>query len=333
MILSQNSRTPPPVALEWPTLGLLILTYALLALATTWVYAVSAPIGILLAAIAIAQFCSLQHEVLHGHPFQTRWLNEALVFPALTLTIPYGRFRDTHLAHHHDPNLTDPFDDPESNFLDPDVWHRLPRVAQWLLRGNNTLLGRVVIGPLIGNVLWLRSEMRLIRAGERAAQRDWLLHLGGLVLLALWIVPAAMPVWAYVVAAYLGQSLLKIRTFLEHRAHEAARARTVIIEDRGPLALLFLNNNLHSVHHCHPQVAWYRLPALYAAQKAHYLRRNEGYVYPSYAEVFRRHLVQAKDPVPHPMMPVIKTPVEAEACEGEGIAGARQPDAPRPVLV
>ena len=61
-----------------------------------------------------------------------------------------------------------------------------------------------------------------------------------------------MPVWAYLLAAYLGWSLLKIRTYLEHRAHEAARARTVVIESRGPLALLFLNNNFHVVHHMHP---------------------------------------------------------------------------------
>ena len=78
----------------------------------------------------------------------------------------------------------------------------------------------------------------------------------------LWLLAVgAMPVWAYLLAAYLGWSLLKIRTFLEHRAHEAARARTVIIEDRGPLALLFLNNNFHVVHHMHPGVPWYRLPA------------------------------------------------------------------------
>ena len=41
-----------------------------------------------------------------------KWLNEALVFPALSLAIPYQRFRDSHLAHHNDEILTDPYDDP-----------------------------------------------------------------------------------------------------------------------------------------------------------------------------------------------------------------------------
>lgn len=299
--------TPPPVdrappAVEWPTLLVLIATYALWALATTALYAALPALAILLAGVAIAMFSSLQHEVLHGHPFRTQRLNEALVFPALTLTVPYGRFRDTHLAHHHDPILTDPYDDPESNYLDPVVWARLSRPVQWLLRANNTLLGRVVLGPILGNLTWLAGEWRLIRSGDRAVRRDWLLHLGGLGLLALWLWGAAMPVWAYLVAAYLGHGLLKIRTFLEHRAHELARARTVIVEDRGPLAFLFLNNNLHVVHHMHPAVPWYRLPALYAAHRAHYQRRNEGYVYRSYAEVFRAHVLRAKDPVPHPLM-------------------------------
>ena len=81
----------------------------------------------------------------------------------------------------------------------------------------------------------------------------------------------------------------------------------MIIEDRGPLALLFLNNNLHVVHHMHPNVPWYRLPALYRARRAHYQRRNEAYVYRNYAEIFRRYFLSAKDPVPHPVWPVRKS--------------------------
>lgn len=290
-------------SVEWPTILLLAATYAVWAIGTTVGYGLSPVLGIVLTGLAIAQFSSLQHEVLHGHPFRSATLNEALVFPALSLTVPYGRFRDTHLAHHHDPILTDPYDDPESNYMDPKVWGRLARWQQAVLRVNNTLLGRVLIGPLVGNFLWLRTELGLVRRGARGVRRDWLKHLAGFVPLVGWLWLAAMPWWAYLLAAYLGHALLKIRTYLEHRAHEAPRARTVIIEDRGPLALLFLNNNLHVVHHAHPAVPWYRLPAMYAENRAHYLRRNEHYHYRSYAQIFGRYLVKAKDPVPHPLMP------------------------------
>lgn len=292
----------PRAAVEWPTLALLAATYALWGLGTTSLYTLSPVLGVIVTALALTQYCSLQHEALHGHPFRdSRW-NEALVFPALYPTVPYGRFRSTHLAHHHDPVLTDPYDDPESNYLDPMVWSRLPGWMKTLLRANNTLLGRMTFGPVLGNLLWLRSEARLLRR-DRIVQRDWLLHLGGLVLLVLWLDVAAMGWAGYFAAVYLATALLKIRTFLEHRAHEAHRARTVIVEDRGPLALLFLNNNLHVVHHMHPQVPWYRLPALYAANREHYLRRNDGYAYRSYAQIFARHFLRAKDPVPHPLMP------------------------------
>ena len=112
-----------------------------------------------------------------------------------------------------------------------------------------------------------------------------------------------MSLWHYLGACYIALALLRIRTFLEHQAHEKVRGRTVIVEDRGPLALLFLNNNLHVVHHMHPGVPWYQLPRLYRDGKTRFLSINQGYFYRSYAEVFAQYLWRAKDPVPHPLWP------------------------------
>lgn len=290
-------------ALEWPTLLLLAATYAIWALGTTWLYTLAPVVAVIVTGVILAQFSSLQHELLHGHPFRAAWLNEAIGTPALGLTVPYGRFRDTHLAHHHDPVLTDPYDDPESNYMDPVVWGRLPGWLRMVYRINNTLMGRIVIGSVLGNIKWLQGEARLIVQNAPGIRRDWALHLLGLIPVVAWLWWAAMPGWAYLIAVWLSHALLKIRTFLEHRAHEAARARTVIVEDRGPLALLFLNNNLHVVHHMHPAVPWYALPALYAQNRDHYRRRNDHYVFANYLEVFRRYALRAKDPVPHPLMP------------------------------
>ncbi len=289
--------------IEWPTLLVMVATYTIWIVATSQLYEWLPIAGIIITGLAIAQFSSLQHEALHGHPFRAAWLNELLVTPSVTLTVPYGRFRDTHLAHHNDPILTDPYDDPESNFLDPAVWSALPRAVQLLLLVNNTLLGRIVVGPLIGMALWLRGELRLIMAADRAVIRDWALNTLGLIPVIGWLWVAAMPWWAYLLAAWIGHGTLKIRTYLEHRAHVLGRARSVIVEDKGPLALLFMNNNFHAVHHMHPQVSWYKLPGLYASQIDHYQRRNEGYVYRSYAQIFRAFLLRVKDPVPHPLLP------------------------------
>lgn len=289
-------------AVEWPTLALLVLCYGGWVIGTTWAAALWLPLGVGLSGLCIALHSSLSHEVLHGHPFRARRVNEALVFPALGLLIPYQRFRDTHLAHHRDAVLTDPYDDPETNYLDPVPWQRLPRWMQVVLRFNNTLAGRMIVGPLVGplvrQVSFLASDWRAIRVGNGAVLRGWLWHIPAMALVLLWVTASATPLWAY-----LGLSILKIRTFLEHCAVERTSARTVIVEDRGPLALIFLNNNLHVVHHTHPLVAWYRLPNLYAQNRAQYLARNDGYVYRSYAEIFRRHFWRAKDSVPHPFWP------------------------------
>ncbi|MFZ1725738.1 MAG: fatty acid desaturase [Albidovulum sp.] len=290
-------------AVEWPTLLLVLACYVTWALATTWLAGLWLPAAMLVATLAMVLHSSLQHEVLHGHPFANRTMNEVLVLLPIGLFYPYGRFRDLHLAHHRDEFLTDPYDDPETNYLDPAVWSKLSPPSRLILRANNTLLGRMIIGPARSVLALIRGDVRLMAAGNRAIWRDWMLHGAGLVAVGFWITHAAMPVWAYILSAYVALSILKIRTFLEHRAHERARGRSVVVEGGAILPFLFLNNNLHCVHHAKPQVAWYRLPALYAAQKEEFLRRNDGYRYASYGEIFRLYLLKTKDPVPHPLWP------------------------------
>ena len=111
-------------------------------------------------------------------------------------------------------------------------------------------------------------------------------------------------IWTYVFAvAYPAFSLLTLRTFLEHRAEQAVPERTCIVEDdSGFWGLLFLNNNLHVVHHMEPTVPWYRLPVLYAAGREQYRSRNGGYCFPSYWAIVRTYAFRSKEPVPHPFL-------------------------------
>lgn len=291
-----------PKLIEWPTLALMVLCYASWAFGTVVLPLLWLPASMVLTTLAIALFSSLQHEVLHGHPFRWKLANELLVFPSFTLFVPYLRFRDQHLEHHNDSRLTDPYDDPESNYMDPAVWGVLSRPIQVILRFNNTLLGRLVVGPLVSIISFARGDWRAIRGGDRSVLAGWLWHIPSLIIVALWLVyVATMPIWAYMASAYMGFSILKIRTFLEHRAHERASGRTVVVDDKGILSFLFLNNNLHVVHHMHPKAAWYELPALFAGNREHYLKRNDSYYYRSYAQIFRKYFFHAKDPVPHPL--------------------------------
>jgi len=302
MVNGRRSQPAACEALEGPTLALLAAVYGGWMLATAFAGALGPWLAVPLLGVLLAQHSSLQHEAIHGHPTPWPWLNDALVFPALGLAIPYERFRDLHLAHHHDPALTDPHDDPESNYLDPAVWMRLSRPARALFAVNNTLLGRMLVGPLIGMADLVRRDLALVCAGDGRVARAWLLHAVAIVPVALWLwLAGSVSVAGYLVACWIGLAILRIRTFLEHQAHERAGARSVIIEDRGPLALLFLNNNYHAVHHANPRLAWYRLPGEFARRRDEWLRRNGGYAYRSYGEVIRRYLLRRKDPVAHPI--------------------------------
>ncbi|MEP2717676.1 fatty acid desaturase [Pseudophaeobacter sp.] len=290
-----------PCRVEWGTLALILGCYGLWLAVLFWMPGVSLALTVFCLGVLAALHSSLTHEALHGHPFRNRLLNEALLFLPLTLFIPYGRFRDTHLAHHQDERLTDPYDDPETNFQDPAIWAQMPGWRRVILQVNNTLLGRVLVGPLLGQICFMAGDWRAARRGNRNVARDWVLHGIGVTLLLGIVAVTPAPLWALGLGAYMGLGLVKIRTFLEHRAHSDCHSRTVVIEDSGPLAWLFLNNNLHIVHHLHPGVPWYALPRLYRENRDSFLGANQGYHYPNYKEVMARYLLRSKDPVPHPL--------------------------------
>ena len=288
---------------EWPTAALLVGCYALWALATAYYGELGPLLFILVTAPLITLHSSLQHEVAHGHPTRVAGLNEALVFLPLGLLFPYRRFKALHLRHHNDAALTDPYDDPESFYYAIADWQKLPAPIQKVLDLNNTFAGRFLIGPAVMAVGFLASEARLLWAGDRQVVSAWLRHLVGGALVLGWVVWfCGVPLWLYAAAAYLGLSILNIRTFAEHQAHETLGGRTAIVEASPLFGLLFLNNNLHFVHHENPRVPWYHLPALYRASRAVFLAANESYSFKGYGEMIRRYLFRAKTPVPHPLL-------------------------------
>ncbi len=290
--------------MEWPTLGLLVGCYALWALAVTFHREIGPLFFVIFVAPLITLHSSLQHEAAHGHPTRIAVLNEALVFLPLGLLFPYRRFKSLHLRHHNDSALTDPYDDPETFYYAITDWEKLPAPIQKVLDVNNTFLGRMTIGPAVMAVGFAASEIRLIRAGDRQVLAAWVRHVAGIALvLGFAVGVCGVPLWLYAATAYVGLAILNIRTFAEHQAHETQGGRTVIVENASPLfGLLFLNNNLHFVHHENPRVPWYALPALFRANRAAFLAANESYSFRGYGEMIRSYLFRAKAPVPHPYL-------------------------------
>ncbi len=289
---------------EWPTAGLLAMTYLCFA-AATWFYDVLPwfivlPVG----GYLVCLFGSLQHEAVHGHPFRSSRLNEALVFPALGLWMPYRRYKALHIAHHNDDSLTDPADDPESYYWTKAQWGDVPPLLRPVLRFNNTLLGRLSIGPAIAVAFFIWKEARLMIAGDGRALKAWLLHGLGTALALYWIIGICnIPFWHYVLLyAYPGLSLTLLRSFAEHRAHLSAGGRTAVLEAGPLMSLLYLNNNLHAAHHDVPSLPWYGLPRHYRANRDKLLQRNNGYLLNGYGGLFRRYLLRAKEPTIHPLI-------------------------------
>ncbi len=288
---------------EWPTAALLIGCYLLWGLATFFHGMLGPLFFVILVAPLITLHSSLQHEAAHGHPTRIAALNEALVSLPLGLLFPYRRFKSLHLRHHNDSALTDPYDDPELFYYAIADWQKLPAPIQKLLDLNNTFAGRFLIGPAMMAVGFLASDVRLARSGDPQIISAWLRHLVGGALVIGWVVGVCgVPFWLYAASAYLGLSILNIRTFAEHQAHETAGGRTAIVEASPLFGLLFLNNNLHFVHHENPRVPWYSLPALYRANRAAFLAANESYSFKGYGEMIRRYFFRAKTPVPHPYL-------------------------------
>ncbi len=294
------------VAVEWPTLALAITIYGAWAALTLLHDHIPWPLLVALGAWTVAWHGSLQHETIHGHPTRRRWLNAAIGWPPLALWLPYPLYRKAHLLHHRDGKLTHPLQDPESVYWRAADWRTLPRWVRGILMANQTLLGRLTLGPAVMAVRCWSAAVRAIRAGDRWQARVWAGHALSVAVLVAWLVwVAGMPLWLYAVAvAWPGVALSLLRSFAEHRAPRDDGQGATAAVVRAPLGgLLFLNNNLHTAHHKRPGLAWYRLPAAFRAAPSRLgalaAARGAG-LYRGYGEVARRYLLR---PIDHPIHP------------------------------
>jgi fatty acid desaturase len=294
--------------IEWLTLLLIAAVYATICL-VVWFHDVL-PWWLILAVgtYAATLHSSLQHEVLHGHPTRVRWLNELLVVVSPTFWMPYGHYRDTHLTHHNDAHLTDPALDPESYYLLPDAWAATGGLKRLLFTVNQTLGGRMLIGPAVSICRTWSSEWAEIFKGNRKTIANWLgFGIAGAAAIYYITIICGMPFWKfYVLIAYPGISMALVRSYCEHQAAEDVGERTIIVEASPFWSLLFLNNNLHIAHHARPSLPWYQLPDFYRAERSNFITRNKNYLMRGYGEVFRRYFFVPKEPIPYPNLRWLK---------------------------
>lgn len=269
----------------------------------TW-YAALTPWWLLipLAGCLLCLHGSLQHEIVHGHPTRTRWINTALGWPPLSLWLPLDLYRDSHLRHHRAAKLTCPIEDPESFYVTGQEWARLGPLTRGLLKYNRTLLGRLLVGPLIVIGQFWRAELSRLLRGDLKLLGAWLSHAAGCALVIAWVVEICditLPQYL-LLFVWPGLSLTLLRSYAEHRPALRQAHRSAIVEASAPLRLLYLNNNYHAVHHRQPGLAWYELPAAYWANRDAILRDNGGFRYAGYRELLRRFAFRGAGTPAHP---------------------------------
>ncbi|WP_095097603.1 fatty acid desaturase [Pseudomonas sp. Irchel 3A5] len=288
---------------EWPTWLLLAGFYLAWAVIVFYGGVLGEGFTIVLLVPLVVLWMSIQHELIHGHP--TRWptINRALGFLPFAVWYPYDIYRDTHLAHHNDTVLTVPGQDPESRYVSGVFWLRSPRSIRMLLWVNKTLGGRLLVGAPLAVTGLVISEIGGLFHTGRLAWRMWAVHMLSVgVVLALVEQYSAISAVQYIFLVSLpAMSIAMIRSFYEHRPSALPEHRTVINESSGLLSWLFLNLNLHLVHHDLPGLPWFYLPRVYRARREQWIARNNGYVIDGYFSLLKKHLVS---PVDCPRYPV-----------------------------
>lgn len=288
--------------IEWPTVAVALAIHGGW-LALTWFWAsIPAWLFVPVSAFVVAWHGSLQHETIHGHPTRSRRINVLVASLPIGLWLPYGIYRSEHLHHHGAITLTDPTEDPESFYVTTEEWEHAGALRRAWLRVQMTLAGRVVLGPLAIVIRFFAQEIARLVRGDRKHLRAWVTHLVGVALVIAWLFVCHLSILRYVACvAYPGMALSLLRSFAEHRPAASATERVAIVE-AGPLAsLLFLNNNLHVMHHDAPAAPWYELPARYRATRSEVLAANGNYVFRGYTEIIGRYAFRSKDSPLYPM--------------------------------
>jgi fatty acid desaturase len=279
---------------ELPTWGVAIAIYASWATLLLNHEHVPWPIEALLAAYILAWHFSLQHEAIHGWRSLPNWLRTAIVWPPIGGWWPFELYKRSHSKHHRNTHLTYPGEDTETQYHKREDWSGYTPAFRAVLLFNQTLLGRLTVGPILRLRKLVLVESGKLKRGDFSDVPAWLGFFLGLACV-LWFVTqvADMPVWHYYLAWVLpGISLGLLRAFIEHRWGDRPGERTASVESNWFFGLLFLWNNLHIVHHLYPTLSWFEIPGFWRRNREKLLTHNGHFIFSGYFEIARRWLLK-----------------------------------------
>lgn len=255
------------LTLHW---GLIALLAVIVALGVPGWQLLLLPLGIMIVFLF-----TLLHESIHRTPFNTEWINDAVVrVSGFVLILPADWFRYFHFAHHR--YTQDPDHDPELTSSKPTSrWQYAVHVSGlpiWcnafltLLR-NATGAGRYTYVPDKGHDKVRREAQAMLTV--YVVLLGMSLVLKNSVLLWIWIIPAV-----------LGQPFLRLYLLAEHGrcpyvTNMLENSRTTYTN--AIVRLLAWNMSYHAEHHSYPAVPFYRLPELHGLIQQHLAVTERGY--------------------------------------------------------
>jgi fatty acid desaturase len=237
------------------------------------------------------------HELGHGTPFKTRWLNEACYHLCSFMCLReayYGRWR--HAIHHSHTIEIDV--DPEIQVRSPADLLRIVLDFIYIPSGFGELktIARHAFGDLSP------ATRGFVPAGEQV-KMIWSSRIY-LVLIA------AVAIWSYAIGSLLPMMFVALPRFYGGWLHqiggltqhaglpENARdhrlnTRTVLLDP--VFSFLYFNLNYHVEHHLFPMVAFHSLPKLHNEIKRHLPYTYTGVV-DVYREIVPALIRQSRDP-------------------------------------
>ena len=274
---------------EWKTLGVIVAVYGLTVL-TVVRYDVLTPwLAIPMLAVLGAWHLSMQHEVLHGHPFKSQFINDAIGSIPVTLWMPYFAFKKDH-HEHHKSDLTNPELDNESFYVTQEQWDNAGTIRRAAWTANRTILFRMFVWTIVSTISYVTLVLKRAVRNEQGDRLAVVLHVIGVVAVVYLVSLSSMPLWQFALGTvYGGRILNAIRPFPEHKYQNGVETKTAMIMAGPFMSLLMLNNNLHIAHHDDPKIPWYRVNELSKRVNAVERAREAGVLYEGgYAEVFRK---------------------------------------------
>jgi len=263
-----NARSALDVAATW---GVIVTALAVAAAVGTWWAYVAAALVVGSRQAALA---NLAHDAWHGLCFMPRPVNNwagAWLY-AYPVGIPFHHDRRRHLAHHKRVGFRD---DPDwVNYSNTDRETHVRLIA--------FLVGRL-LGTLLVSTIWSvfvrrRPRIALTDGGSgEPAGGEWLRIAVCQALLAgvgtLWLGVWAYPLLWLLPLATVAAFCTVVRAFVEHNTEDDMAPVDERLRDYapGPLEAAWFSPchfHFHALHHAHPSIPHYRLPAAKASAAA-----------------------------------------------------------------